>query len=183
MPLTILYERIINGKTFRLVQNSIIEEKVDAIVNPANEHLAHGGGVAGLISHAGGPSIQEESFKKAPIPTGEATFTNAGTLPFKYIIHTVGPIYRDGNHHEEELLASAVLSTLKVADQLKLESISMPSISTGIFGYPLEPAIKTIAKTIFEFLETNSTLEEIHLCDYSADKSREIKQILITHFQ
>jgi len=174
----ILMEREINNKKFMVVKNSIIEEKVEAIVNPANEHLAHGGGVAGLISRAGGPAIQEESNQKAPINTGEATYTTAGTLPYKYVIHTVGPIYRGGNQGEEKLLASAVSSALKQADQLKLKSISLPSISTGIFGYPLEPAVKTIAKTIFDFLATESTLEEVHLCEFSLDKSEEIKGII-----
>jgi putative ATPase len=174
----ILLEREINNKRFMLVKNSIIEEKVEAIVNPANEHLAHGGGVAGLISRAGGPDIQRESNEKAPINTGEATFTTAGKLPFRYVIHTVGPIYRDGTRGESGLLASAAASALKVAGQLKLKSISMPCISTGIFGYPLEPAVKVIVQVIFDFLEKETSLEEVHLCEYSADKAEEIKGII-----
>ncbi|MCP5048989.1 MAG: macro domain-containing protein [bacterium] len=174
----ILFQREINNRKFMLVQNSIIEEKVEAIVNPANEHLAHGGGVAGLISRAGGPEIQRESSQKAPIDTGQATFTGAGTLPFKAVIHAVGPIYRDGSRGEPQLLESAVTSALKVAHQLQLKSVSLPSISTGIFGYPLEPAVKIIAKAIFDFLETESSLEEVHLCEFSADKAGEIKGIL-----
>ncbi len=174
----ILLERTINNKKFMLVQNSIIEEPVQAIVNPANRHLAHGGGVAGLICRAGGPDIQRESNSKAPINTGEATFTSAGKLPYKYIIHTVGPIYSGGTSHEDKLLYSAVTSALKVADQLQLKSISMPAISTGIFGYPLQPAIQTITRAIFDFLATPSSVEEVHLCDYSAEKSQEIKEII-----
>ncbi len=175
----VLWEKSINNKRFMLVQNSIIEEKVEAIVNPANEHLAHGGGVAGLISRAGGPDIQRESNQKAPIPTGGATFTTAGTLPFKYVIHTVGPIFRGGNQGEEQKLASAVKSALKTAADLKLKSLSMPSISTGIFGYPLAPAIKTIASAVEEFLGKDSSLEEVHLCEFAADKAGEIKEILL----
>jgi O-acetyl-ADP-ribose deacetylase (regulator of RNase III) len=179
----ILLEKVIGNKKFLLVKNSIIEEKVEAVVNPANEDLMHGGGVAGLISRAGGPSIQQESYKKAPVPTGQATFTTAGKLPFKYVIHTVGPIYRDGKQGEEKLLASAVLSALKQAAALNLKSVSMPSISTGIFGYPLEPAIKTIVQVIHDFLKTESSLEEVHLCDYSEDKAEEIKHIIDTNFK
>ncbi len=165
-----------------MVKNSIIEEKVEAIVNPANEYLAHGGGVAGLISRAGGPTIQEESDKKAPIKTGSATFTTAGNLPFKYIIHTVGPIWNGGTANEDRLLQSAVHSALNTAAQLKLKSVSLPSISTGIFGYPLEPAARIIVKTILDFLETDSTIEEIHLCDYDLNKTQEIKNIITKHF-
>jgi putative ATPase len=177
-----LLEREINTKKFLLVKNSIIEEKVEAIVNPANEHLAHGGGVAGLISRAGGPEIQRESNRKAPVKTGQATFTTAGTLPYKYVIHTVGPIYRGGSQGEEKLLASAVTSALTVAHELKLKSISLPSISTGIFGYPLEPAVKVIAKAIFDFLAGESSLAEIHLVEYSLDKAEEIKGIITAAF-
>lgn len=176
----ILFEKKINEQTFRLVQNSIIEEQVDAIVNPANESLAHGGGVAGLISRAGGPEIQRESNKKAPVPTGQATHTHAGTLPYKYIIHTVGPIYRGGFDNEPELLASAVKSALKEAVDLKLTSVSMPSISTGIFGYPLKPAVKIIYGAIITFLKSSAagTLKDVHLCEFSQDKAIEIKRII-----
>jgi putative ATPase len=178
----ILLERNIKDKRFLLVRNSIIEEKVDAIVNPANVHLAHGGGVAGLISRAGGPEIQRESNKKAPVPTGQSTFTTAGDLPYKYILHTVGPIWRGGSGNERELLKSAVSSVLKLAADLKLKSVSMPSISTGIFGYPLEPAIKTITGAIMDFLDEESTVEEVHLCDFSAEKAEEIKRIIDENF-
>lgn len=178
----ILLEKEINNKKFILVKNSIIEEKTEAIVNPANEHLSHGGGVAGLISRAGGSEIQRESNEKAPVETGRAAYTTAGKLPFKYVIHTVGPIYRGGNANEETLLESAVRSALQLAAELELKSLSLPSISTGIFGYPLKPAIKTIVKTIFDFLEQDSTLLEIHLCEYSEEKAREIKDIITSIF-
>ncbi len=174
----ILYEKEINGKYFRLVLGSIIEEPVEAIVNPANEQLLHGGGVAGLISRAGGENIQKESHAKAPVKTGTATFTEAGKLPFKYIIHTVGPVYRGGNNNEPGLLRSAVSSALEIAAELKLTSISMPSVSTGIFGYPMEPAIKIITGAIYEFMEESSYLEEIRLCEFDKIKAYEIKALL-----
>ncbi len=176
----ILFEKEINKKIFRLVLGSIIEEPVEAIVNPANEQLLHGGGVAGLISRAGGEKIQKESHEKAPIKTGSATYTGAGKLPCKYIIHTVGPIYRGGDGGEPELLASSVRSALNTASELKIKSISMPSISTGIFGYPLEPAIKIITGAIYEFMEKNSSLEEIRLCEFEKTKATDINSIVIT---
>jgi O-acetyl-ADP-ribose deacetylase (regulator of RNase III) len=178
----ILLEKKVNNKRFFFVENSIIEEKVEAIVNPANERLIHGGGVAGLISRTGGPDIQRESNQKAPVKTGESTHTTSGKLPFKYIIHTVGPIWRGGSQGEEDLLKSAVWSALKQAEELQINSISMPSISTGIFGYPLEPAIKTIVQTIFDFMETESHIKEIHLCEFSEKKALEIKGIIESHF-
>lgn len=174
----IMFEKKINGKYFRLVLGSIIEEPVEAIVNPANEQLLHGGGVAGLISRAGGELIQKESHEKAPVPTGSATFTGAGTLPYKYIIHTVGPIYRGGIHNEADLLKSAVFSALKTAAELNLRSISMPSISTGIFGYPLEPAIQIITRAIYEFMEDDTSVEEIHLCEFDNSKASAISAII-----
>ena len=136
-----------------------------------------------MISRAGGREIQAESNEKAPIATGTATYTTAGTLPYKYVIHTVGPIFRGGTDKEEQLLASAVRSALEVAGELGLKSISLPSISTGIFGYPLAPAIKTIAGTIFDFLEHEETsLEEIHLVEYSEEKAQQINAIILKHF-
>ena len=175
----ILFEKEINRKIFRLILGSIIEEPVDAIVNPANEQLLHGGGVAKLISRAGGELIQKESHEKAPVPTGSATFTGAGTLPYKYIIHTVGPIYKGGSSGEPELLGSAIISALETASQLKVNSISMPSVSTGIFGYPLEPAIKIITGAIFKFMGKDSSLEEIRLCEFDKAKADEINKIML----
>jgi len=174
----ILLEKKINQRKFLLTRNSIIEENVEAIVNPANENLVHGGGVAGLISRTGGPVIQMESNKKAPVKTGRTVHTAAGELPFKFIIHAVGPVWKGGFQKEETLLKSAVLSALQKANSLRLKSISLPPISTGIFGFPLEPAIKIIVETIVNFLERNSTLEEIHLCEFSKEKSMGIKEII-----
>jgi putative ATPase len=134
--------------------------------------------VAGLIARSGGSDIQRESVRKAPVPTGHATHTTAGSLPFKYIIHTVGPIWRGGMNNEPELLASAVRSALTLADQLGMQSVSMPSISTGIFGYPLEPAIKIIETAIVDFMKTDSAVSLIHLCEFSEEKAEQIKNIL-----
>jgi len=176
--MTVLWQKEINGRWFRLVQNSIIEEPVEAIVNPANENLAHGGGVAGLISRAGGPRIQEESNRQAPVKTGEAVFTGAGALPFKAVIHAVGPVWRGGTHGEEKLLESAVRSALKIAAGLGLARVSLPAISTGIFGFPLEPAIGRIAEAVTAFLQFDSSLQEVRLCEFSPEKAARIASIL-----
>ncbi len=177
----ILLEKKAGKGKFVLIQNSIIGEKTEAIINPANECLAHGGGVAGLISREGGPDIQRESDRKSPVETGSATYTTAGTLPYKYIIHTVGPIWRGGEENESALLESAVTSALIVAEKLKLESVSMPSISTGIFKYPLKPAISIIFHTILEFLQQKAVhLKEIHLCEHDPEKADLMKKKIMS---
>ena len=129
-------ERHYGEKALRLVHGDITEADVDAVVNAANEQLILGGGVAGAIRNAGGPSIQEECRAKAPIRTGEAAATGAGRLPARHVIHAVGP--RGGDPGADRLLESAVVNSLRVAEELGLRSIAFPAISTGIFGYPLD---------------------------------------------
>ena len=126
------------GQVIRVVQNDLTTEAVDAIVNAANEHLAHGGGVARAISRKGGPVIQQESSawvcEHGPVPTGSAAITGAGSLPCRYVIHAVGPVWGSGD--EQAKLASAVRSALDLAGEHELRSVSMPGISSGIFGFP-----------------------------------------------
>ena len=123
-----------NGKTIRLVGGDITERYVDVIVNPANSYLKHGGGIAGAIVKKGGQIIQEESDKIGYVPVGSAVITNSGKLPCKAIIHTVGPQMGEGN--EDEKLRKAIISVLALAHENGFKSISIPAISTGIFGYP-----------------------------------------------
>ncbi len=149
-----------------MVRGDITKEKVDAIVNAANKYLSHGGGIALAIAHSGGPLIQKESDKiikkQGPLKTGEAVITGGNNLLAKFVIHTVGPIYGEGN--EDEKLKEAVLSTLKLATEKKLESISIPAISCGIYGFPKARGTKLIFKTIKQFIQNNrTTLKEIHL--------------------
>ncbi len=156
----------INGIEIKAVRGDITKEKVDAVVNAANKYLSHGGGVALAIARAGGPTIQKESDEiiksKGPLKTGEAVITDGGELPAKYVIHTVGPIYGEGN--EDEKLRKAVMSVLKIATEKKLKSISIPAISCGIYGFPKERGTKIIFDTVKEFVQTNrTTLREIHL--------------------
>jgi O-acetyl-ADP-ribose deacetylase len=144
-----------------LILGDIIEQAVDAIVNAANPSLMGGGGVDGAIHRAGGPAILEECkqivARRGPLPTGKAVITTGGRLKARYVIHTVGPIWHGGNAREAELLASSYMESLKLADGHKLTSIAFPSISTGAYGYPLEPAAKVAMDAVAGYLENRPT--------------------------
>ncbi len=162
----VLAEKEINGVFLKLIRGDITKEKTEAIVNAANKYLSHGGGVAGAIVRAGGSIIQKESNeiirRRGPLEIGEAVITTAGALPSKYVIHTVGPVYGEGD--EDEKLRKAVLSVLELASEKNLKSISIPAISCGIYGFPKKRGTKLIYKTVKEFLLKNKTsLREIHL--------------------
>ncbi|MBE0643016.1 MAG: macro domain-containing protein [Bacteroidetes bacterium] len=152
MPGKTLLAREWNSVRVEVVEGDLTEEVVDAIVNAANANLDHGGGVARAIVRKGGMSIQQESKRIGTIKTGQAVYTGAGELPAKFVIHAVGPIWTDGESGEEELLASAVRSSLALATTLECESISIPAISSGIFGFPKESAAEIIIRTIRIFI-------------------------------
>jgi len=164
---TVLKERHLpTGQILQIVQGDITTEEVDAIVNAANEHLQHGGGVAWAISKRGGPAIQQESDewvrKKGTVSHAHPVWTSGGLLPAKYVIHAVGPTWGEGD--EDMKLSSAVTGTLRVADELGLESIAFPAISTGIFGFPKERAAKIILNSITGYLSKgSSTLKTVRL--------------------
>jgi O-acetyl-ADP-ribose deacetylase (regulator of RNase III) len=145
----------------RLVHGDITEERVDAIVNAANPNLQHGGGVAGAIVRKGGWEIQEESNKIGYVPVGHAAMTGAGKLHAKAVIHAVGPRWGEGD--EDEKLRSAVLSALRMASDSGMRSISLPAISSGIFGFPKDRCASIIVRTVMEFLESGSPLEEVRI--------------------
>ena len=138
-----------------LVSGDITRQATDAIVNAANSRLAGGGGVDGAIHRAGGPGIMAETRVKYPqgCPTGEAVITGAGHLPATYVIHTVGPIWGGGGHHEAQHLANAYRHSLEVAVAQGCESIAFPSLSTGAYGYPTEQAARTALATVVAFLK------------------------------
>ena len=151
------------GVTLQIVRGDITMEEVDAIVNAANSHLQHGGGIAGAIVRRGGREIQDESNRIGFVPTGQAVVTGAGRLPAKYVIHAVGPIWGEGN--EEQKLRNAVTHALEQASKLGIRSISIPAISSGIFGYPKKEACKVIWDAVRTFIDNNTTgLDTIRLC-------------------
>ncbi len=139
--------------TVQIDTGDITKENVDAIVNAANAHLLHGGGVAGAIVRNGGFDIQRESYEwvsmHGPASFDRPAITGAGSLPCRYIIHAVGPVWGEGN--EEEKLRTAVFSSLVVANDLKCTTVALPAISTGIFGFPLEPASQCFKIAIESF--------------------------------
>ena len=167
----LLKEKEYKGKKIKIFSGDLTEAKVDAIVNAANCHLQHGGGVAGAIVRKGGKIIQEESDKIGFVATGEAVYTSAGKLPAKYVIHTPGPIYGNHNGKEPELLFNSFYNSLKLAHELKLSSIAFPAISAGIYGYPKEECAEIFYKAVKKFLDdfSETSLKEIWNVNISPD--------------
>ena len=156
-----------NGFTLVSILGDICEESVDAIVNAANSRLLHSGGVAGHIVRTGGDVIQQESHKIAPVPTGKAAATGAGRLPCKFVIHAVGPIWTGGTNDEEKLLRSALASSLTVAVAKSCRTVSIPSISAGVFGMPADLVADILVAAAVEFASGKAvgTLKEIRFCN------------------
>ena len=152
--------RNINGVTLALLQGDIVTVQADAIVNAANSGLRGGGGVDGAIHRAGGPVIMEECRKIGGCPTGSAVATTAGRLPAKYVFHAVGPIY-SSTQEDERLLASAYQSCLDLAEKHQVKSIAFPSLSTGVYGYPLELAAPVALRTIINHIQKPTSLERV----------------------
>jgi len=150
-----------NRTRIELVSGDITRENTDAIVNAANSRLAGGAGVDGAIHRAGGPAIMAECRKIGGCPTGQAVITTGGNLPARYVIHTVGPIYRGGGHGEAGLLASAYQNSLKLAVKYGLQSISFPAISCGIYGYPPQEAAHLALKACTTFVQENTEIQII----------------------
>ena len=158
-------ERLVNKAKLSLIQGDITKQDTDAIVNAANSGLMGGGGVDGAIHRAGGPAILEECkhivAKQGRLPTGEAVITTGGNLRAKYVIHTVGPVWRGGNSGEPQLLSNAYRHSLELAAAHKLENVSFPSISTGVYSYPIQLAAEVALKTVIDFLQQESSLNEV----------------------
>jgi len=156
----------IAGKTLRLIQGDITHRDVEAIVNAANSSLQHGGGVAGAIVRKGGQVIQDESDRISPVQVGHAAITGAGKLAAKFVIHAVGP--RMGEGDEDNKLKSAIASSLKLAAEKKLSSISFPAVSSGIFGFPKGKCAKLLIGEAVNFLKKHkqSSLTVVEFCIY-----------------
>src|SRR5882672_1448535 len=146
-----------------VVEGDITRLDVDAIVNAAKESLLGGGGVDGAIHDAAGPELLSECRTLGGCPTGEAKITKGYRLPAKWVIHTVGPVWRDGRRGEEELLASCYRNSLALAEQKGVRTIAFPSISTGAYGFPMDQAVRIAVAEIRIFLERNSSIEKVVL--------------------
>lgn len=155
------HEVVINNVIVSLVHGDITQQTMEAIVNAANSRLMGGGGVDGAIHRAGGPAIIEECKqiidRQGRLPAGKAVITTGGRLKARYVIHTVGPVWRGGNYGEPEILASAYRESLRLASKNNLRSIAFPSISTGVYGYPASPAAETALKTVITYLSNERT--------------------------
>ena len=162
-----------------IVEGDITRLDVDAIVNAANTTLLGGGGVDGAIHRAAGPGLLDECRTLGGCPTGHARITSAYNLPSKFIIHAVGPVWRGGRHGEEKLLADAYRHSLWIAENTKLRSIAFPNISTGIYGFPKEPAAGIAISTSLAFLETAEHVERILFCVFDPENGKIYRQRLM----
>jgi O-acetyl-ADP-ribose deacetylase (regulator of RNase III) len=155
--------KLSNSKIIRLIKGDITEQNVDAVVNPANSFLKHGGGVAGAIVRKGGSIIQVESDKIGFVPVGSSVITTAGNLPCNAIIHTVGPKMGEGD--EDFKLSKSINSSLSLASQSGYTSISIPAISSGIFGFPKDRCADILLDQTIKFLTNNKTsLQIVEFC-------------------
>ncbi len=156
------------AQRIELIRGDITEQDTDAIVNAANTTLLGGGGVDGAIHRAGGPAILAECRRLGGCATGDAKITGGGRLPARHVIHTVGPVYRDGRHGEPGLLASAYRRSLEVASEHGLHRVACPSISTGAYGYPLRDAAPVAISTVAAYLSAHDDIEVVRFVLFSA---------------
>jgi O-acetyl-ADP-ribose deacetylase (regulator of RNase III) len=151
----------------KIIQGDITKIVVDAIVNAANNSLLGGGGVDGAVHHEAGKDLLEECRKLNGCETGKAKLTNGYMLPAKYIIHTVGPVYRDGSRNEQHLLASCYHESLLLAVSNGIKTIAFPSISTGIYGYPFREACVIALRTVENFLQEDNRITKVFMVCFS----------------
>ena len=152
-----------------IVQGDITKLAVDAIVNAANESLLGGGGVDGAIHRAAGPELLAECRKLGGCPTGEAKITKGYRLPAKHVIHTVGPVWNGGTHGEDELLANCYRNSLALAEQHGLATIAFPSISTGVYRFPMDRAVRIALREVLAFLKNSQHVQKVTLVCFGAD--------------
>jgi O-acetyl-ADP-ribose deacetylase (regulator of RNase III) len=159
----------VGPSTLELVEGDITRQDTDAIVNAANAALRPGGGVDGAIHRAGGPAIEAECRRHGGCPTGEARITTGGNLKARYVIHTVGPVYRDGGHREPELLSSCYWKSLELASARGIKSLAFPSISTGVYGYPMKNAAQVALKAVTDYLARHPEIELVRFVLFGRD--------------
>jgi O-acetyl-ADP-ribose deacetylase (regulator of RNase III) len=167
------------GRLLRILQGDITRVPAEAIANAANAQLIGGGGVDGAIHRAGGPAIMAEldalRASVAPLAAGQAVATTAGRLPARYVIHTAGPIYRDGLHGEPEALAACYRNCLRLAGERGCASIAFPAISTGVYGYPSAEAARIALDAVLAHLASHEAPAEVLLVFWSPDQYEETR--------
>ena len=168
----------VEDATIEIAQGDITREQVDAIVNAANSGLRGGGGVDGAIHRAGGPAIMDECRRLGGCDTGDAKVTTGGSLAARYVIHAVGPVYRDGKHGESDLLASCYRRSLELALQHGCASVSFPAISCGVYGYPIPEAAAIAIRTVKEFLKTHRGITRVRFVLFSENVRKTFEHAL-----
>jgi len=181
------YKMKIANTEIEIVKGDITLLEVDAIVNPANSGLIHAGGLAAQIAKRGGHIIQQESKKIGFVPTGQAVFTRGGSLKAEWVIHAVGPKYKDGKSGEAEKLENAVKASLHIAEGKKVKSIAIPAISSGIYGYPIEESSKIIVDTVYNYFtekkkeKAETSIEKVILCLFDDETFNNFEKALEKH--
>lgn len=173
---------MISGK-IAIIEGDITQQRVDAIVNAANTSLLGGGGVDGAIHRAAGSGLLEECLMLNGCQTGDAKITKGYNLPADWVIHTVGPVWQDGHHGEDELLASCYRRCLELAEPYEIRTIAFPAISTGAYGFPSKRAAKIAVTEVKTFLENHSSIEQVTFMCFNRQSYEDyvaaVKEILL----